>query len=165
MSDTPDPAVGFRFTEEEESQIREIVGRYPQRQAALLPVLRLAQDRSGYVSPDVVEEVARALELPPAHVAGVASFYTLYYKERVGRHLIQVCRNLSCALMGGFELIAYAEKKLGVKEGQTTEDGRFSLFAVECIAACDGAPCLQVNDDYYLNVTPERFDEILADLS
>ena len=155
----------FRFTEEEEARVKELIARYPERQAALLPVLRMAQDRAGWLSIPVMEEVGRVLDLPPAHVAGVASFYTLFYKRPVGRHVVQVCRNLSCALRGSLDLIEHAKSRLGVGLNETSEDGRFTLLAVECLAACDGAPCLQVNDDYHLDVTPQRFDEIVDELT
>lgn len=165
MSDAHPPAPAeFRFTATERQTIATIVARYPHRQAALLPVLRMAQERAGWLSPAVMEEVAAALELPPAHVAGVASFYTLFYKEPMGRHVVQVCRNISCALVGGLDLIEHAKTKLEVGLNQTSADGRFTLLAVECIAACDHAPCLQLNDDYHLDVTPARFDEIIDGL-
>lgn len=157
-------AAGFAFTDEERKTIAGIVARYPERQAALLPVLRMAQDRAGWLSPEAMEAVARVLDLPPAHVAGVASFYTLFHKKPVGRHVIQICRNLSCALVGAQELIEHAKKRLGVDEGHTSADGRFTLQTVECLAACEGAPCLQVGEDYHLSVTPDRFDALIGEL-
>ncbi|MFN7974039.1 MAG: NAD(P)H-dependent oxidoreductase subunit E [Acidobacteriota bacterium] len=154
----------FAFNPDELRAIQEIVGRYPDRQAALLPVLRMAQDRSRWLSDDVMEAVGNALDLPPAHVAGVASFYTLFYKRPVGKYVLGICRNLSCALLGAEELIEHAKKRLSLGEADTSADGKFTLETAECLAACDGAPCLQVNDAYHLNVTPERFDDIVAKL-
>ncbi len=154
----------FHFTDDELSAITEIRSHYPERQAALLPVLRMAQERAGWLSAEVMEEVARVLDLPPAHVAGIASFYTLFHKKKAGNYVVQICRNLSCSLLGAEELIAHAEQKLGAAEGQTSANGRFTLQTVECIAACDGAPCLQIGDDYHLDITPEKFDAIIDGL-
>lgn len=154
-------AAPFVFDAEERAQIAALVARYPHRQAALLPVLRMAQDRVGWLSTEAMEEVARVLDLPPAHVAGVASFYTLFHKRPVGRHVIQVCRNLSCALVGALELIAHAKERLKLEENATSADGRFTLESVECLAACEGAPCLQVGDAYHMKVTPAAFDALV----
>lgn len=157
--------VPFAWSAEERSEIAAIVARYPERQAALLPVLRMAQRKAGWLSTEAMEEVARVLDLPPAHVAGVASFYTLFHKRPVGRHVIQVCRNLSCALVGALELIEHAKKKLGVDESGSSPDGRFTLESVECLAACEGAPCLQVGgESYHMAVTREAFDKLVDEL-
>ena len=145
-------------------KIEELVRRYPKREAALIPVLRLVQDEFGCASPEDEAFVARTLGLKPMRVREVASFYTMLTSRPLGRHHIQVCVNLSCSLLGGVPLVAYLEEKLGIRTGETSADGRFSLSTVECLGACDRAPCLLVNFTYYGNVDRGRIEEILGEL-
>ena len=131
----------------------------------MLPTRRLAQEEFGYVSSDVMEFVAKLLDVPVARVRGVATFYTMYDKKPVGKYHIQVCQNLTCSLMGAESIISYLERKLGIKVGETTDDKRFTLSRVECLGACGTAPVMQINDDYYEDLTPEKVEEILKGLA
>jgi NADH-quinone oxidoreductase subunit E len=139
--------------------------RYPQARSALLPALDIAQREAGYLSPQVLREVAVLMDLPPVEVASVASFYTMLYRRPVGKHVIQVCTNISCSLMGAEHIVDVLRKKLGIEVGETTPDGRFTLLTVECLGSCGTAPMMQVDDTYYENLTEERLDAILAELS
>lgn len=156
--------MAVQFSTAAEEQFQEIVARYPIRRAAIMPTLWLAQKEFGYLSLEVMEYVAGLLELTPAFVASVASFYTMYYKEPIGRHHVQVCTNLSCSLVGAEQILACLRKRLGIDVGGTTDDGKFSLSEVECLGSCGTAPMMQVNDDYWEDLTPERTLEILARL-
>lgn len=158
-SDTPtfSPAAKARFD--------EIVTRYPIRRAAIMPTLWLAQEEFGWLSTDVLAYVAQLLDLSPAFVASVASFYTMYYKQPMGRHHVQVCTNLSCALVGADRIVDCLRRRLGIEVGETTADGKFSLSVVECLASCGTAPMMQINDDYLENLTPERTVEIIDRLA
>lgn len=142
-------------------KVQEILGRYPTRQAALMPVLWLAQREFGWLSPEVRAYVADLLGLSPATVEGVASFYTMYHKRPPGRHVIWLCGSISCMLLGHERIQQHLEQKLGIRVGETTPDGRFSLFMTECIGGCGTAPAMLVDDDYHDRLTPERVDEIL----
>lgn len=142
----------------------DIVARYPKKDAAMLPVLYLAQREFGHIGADAIDYVARLMEQAPARVRGVVSFYTMFNMKPVGRHHIQVCRTLPCALGGAEKVTAFLTQKLGIKPGQTTEDGRFTLSEVECLASCGTAPMMQINDDYYENLTEEKIAAILEDL-
>ena len=146
------------------AEFNEIVARYPKKDAAMLPVLYLAQREFGYVGDEAIDYVARLMEQTPARVRGVVSFYTMFNMKPIGRHHIQVCRTLPCALGGAERVTAFLTQKLGIKPGQTTEDGRFTLSEVECLASCGTAPMMQVNDDYYENLTEEKVSAILDDL-
>lgn len=130
----------------------------------MLPVLYLAQREFGHLGPEAIEYVARLMDQAPARVYGVVSFYTMYNMKPVGRHHIQVCRTLSCALRGAENVTALIKKKLGIEPGQTTADGRFTLSEVECLASCGTAPMMQVNDAYYENLSEEKIGEILDGL-
>ena len=143
---------------------REIVGRYPRSRSALIPLLHVAQQQDGWVSEEAMEHIAELLDLTPAEVLGTCSFYEMFKREPVGRYLVNVCTNISCLLVGGQELLAHAEERLGVKPGGTTTDGMFTLEDVECIAACTEAPCLQVNYRYRHRVTNADFDRLVDDL-
>lgn len=139
--------------------------KYPQARSALLPALEIAQREAGYLSPQVLREVALLMDLPPVEVASVASFYTMLYRRPVGKHVIQVCTNISCSLMGAEHIVDILRKKLGIEVGETTPDGRFTLLTVECLGSCGTAPMMRVDDTYYENLTEERLDAILAELS
>jgi NADH-quinone oxidoreductase subunit E len=143
---------------------RQIVARYPRSRSALIPLLHVAQEQDGWVSPEAMEHVAELLDLTPAEVLGTCSFYEMFKREPVGRYLVNVCTSISCHLMGGDELLEHCEKSLGVRAGATTADGTFTLNHVECIAACTEAPALQVNYRYVDRVTPEHADALFAEL-
>jgi NADH-quinone oxidoreductase subunit E len=143
---------------------REIIARYPRTRSALIPLLHVAQEQDGWVTEDAMAHIAELLDLTPAEVLGTCSFYEMFRREPVGQYLVNVCVGISCMLMGGDELVHHAEETLGIKAGGTTEDGMFTLQHVECIAACDGAPCLAVNYRYQLDVSHAGFDELVDDL-
>jgi NADH-quinone oxidoreductase E subunit len=154
--------MALEFSPETLKKFHETVARYPKKEAAMLPVLYLAQREFGHLGPEAIEYVARLMDQAPARVLGVVSFYTLYNMKPVGRHHIQVCRTLPCALRGAENVTGWLKKKLGIETGQTTPDGRFTLSEVECLASCGTAPMMQVNDDYYENLTEEKIGAILA---
>src|SRR5437762_3759244 len=142
-------------------KFEETVARYPKKEAAMLPVLYLAQEEFGHLGPEAIEYVATLMEQTPARVHGVVSFYTMFNLKPVGRHHIQVCRTLPCALAGSERITAAIKAKLKIGVGETTPDGRFTLSEVECLASCGTAPMMQVNDDYYENLTEKSVGEIL----
>lgn len=143
---------------------QEIIARYPRVKSALIPVLHLAQEQEGYVSTEAMAHIAELMGLTPAEVYGTASFYEMFKFHPVGRYCINVCTNISCQLLGAWELLEHAEEHLGIKAGSTTADGMFTLEDVECIAACTEAPALQVNYRYRNKVTAEQFDELVRAL-
>jgi NADH-quinone oxidoreductase subunit E len=153
------------FPPEALERIHRILSRYPTRQAALLPVLWVAQETWGWISKEAGEEVARILELPPSHVDGVLTFYTMYNLRPPGRHLIQVCTSISCHLAGASKLLEHCRKRLGIDLEETTKDGQFTLVEVECIAGCDKAPSVMVNDTYYEPMDPGTMDALIDRLS
>jgi len=153
------------FTEEEKKQIEEFVSRYPERQAAVMRTLWLAQEKFGFLPPEVIRLVADTLDLPFSHVFGVASFYTQYYKRKLGKYVLDLCTSFSCQACGGYDILHYLEEKLGIKAGETTPDELFTLREVECLGACGSAPVLQVtNGPYVHNLTPEKIDQLIEDL-
>ena len=153
--------MALEFSPETLKKFEATVARYPQKEAAMLPVLYLAQREFGHLGPEAIEYVAKLMEQAPARVHGVVSFYTMYNMKPIGRHHIQVCRTLPCALRGAEHVTDLLKKKLGIECGQTTADGRFTLSEVECLASCGSAPMMQVNDDYYENLTDEKIGQIL----
>ena len=148
-----------------EKTVDEIVRRYPQPKAAVLPVLWEVQKAKGWVPLEAEDWVATRLGVSAAHVHGCVTFYTMYKQHPSGRHHIQVCTTLSCMLRGSDELMKHLEKKLGIKAGETTPDGKFSLVRVECLGSCGTAPMFQLNDDYHENLTLEKVDRLLDGLS
>ena len=156
--------MAVEFSSEALKKFEETVSRYPKKEAAMLPVLYLAQQEFGYLSPDAIDYVAKLMGQSPAKVHGVVSFYTMYNMKPIGRHHIQVCRTLSCALGGAEKITDFIKKKLAIELGQTTDDGRFTLSEVECLASCGTAPMMQINDDYYENLDEEKVTEILDSL-
>ena len=153
--------VRVHFEPEQLAEVRRLQALYPDKRAALLPVLHLVQETFGYSSLETEEYVARLFDLSPAHVHEVVTFYTLFFRERKGRHVISVCHNLTCHLLGAPRILAYFKEKLGVEVGGTTPDGRVTLLSVECLCACEMAPMMQVDDRYEGPLTPERIDRIL----
>jgi NADH-quinone oxidoreductase subunit E len=155
------PSMAFELTAERQQQLDRILARYPNKMAACIPVLHLCQEQNAWVSDDVVAFVAEALELSTAHVFGVASFYSLFFTEPVGRTRVHVCRTLSCALAGSDGILAHCERRLGIHSGETTDDGEISLHTAECLASCGTGPMMQVGKEYHENLTPEKVDVIL----
>jgi len=156
--------MALEFSPETLKKFEETVARYPKKEAAMLPVLYLAQQEFGCLSPEAIEYVATLMEQAPARVQGVVSFYTMFNTKPIGRHHIQVCRTLSCALGGAERIMALIKRKLGIDLGQTTTDGRFTLSEVECLASCGTAPMMQINDAYYENLNEEKTEKILDSL-
>lgn len=158
------PGAPLFDSEEGRERLEAILSRYPTKQAALLPLLGYAQELHGWISTADMEEIARVLELTPAYVWSVASFYTMYNKHPAGRHMIQVCTNISCHLNGASRVLEEFLEQTGTVEGETTADGRFTVLEAECLGACGFATAVQINDAYHENVTPEKVAEILASL-
>jgi NADH-quinone oxidoreductase E subunit len=146
------------------SEIQEVAALYPDRRSAILPALRLAQERDGWLSPAALAEVADALELTPAYCQAVASFYDRYHLEPVGRHLVEVCTNLSCALAGAQQVVEAFEEELGVPPGETSEDGEVTFRVVECLGGCGYATVVAVDHRYRHNVGPDDVAEIVEEL-
>ena len=153
------------FTAEQLSEVRRLQALYPDKHGALLPVLRLAQEAFGYISLEIEEYVAGLFEMSPAHVHEVVTFYTLFFQQPTGRHVVSVCHNLSCHLLGSKSIVEHLTRRLGVEVGETTPDGRVTLLAVECLCACEQAPMMQVDDRYEGLLTPEKVDRILDGLA
>ena len=152
------------LTPESVTRIKDAATLYPRVKSAILPALTIAYRQVGHLNPDLYREIADVLDIPAVEVAEAASFYTMFPKKPVGKYLIQVCHNISCALLGADSLIDYLEQKLGIKKGETTPDKLFTLISVECLGSCATAPMMQVNQDYYENLTREKVDQILEDL-
>lgn len=156
--------MALEFSPETYKKFEKTVSRYPKKEAAMLPVLYLAQEEFGYLGSEAIEYVARIMGQSPARVQGVVSFYTMFNTKPIGRHHIQVCRTLSCALGGAEKITSFIKETLGIGPGQTTPDGRFTLSEVECLASCGTAPMMQINDEYYENLTEAKVTEILQKL-
>ncbi len=144
-------------------QIDHWIAKYPaeEKNSAVIAALMIVQEEKGYLIPEYMDAVADYLDMPPIAVYEAASFYTMYEHEPTGRHLINVCTNISCKLCGSAEVVHYLQKKLGIKLGETTEDGRYTLRSVECLGACVNAPMMQVDKDYHENLTTESIDKVL----
>ncbi len=152
------------FSEVTKKKLEKVIARYPQKNAALLPVLHLVQQEVGYISSTEEDQIAALLDLKPIHVREVVTFYTMYSRQPMGKYHIQLCSNLSCSLLGAQTLVDYLKEKLGIELGETTEDKKFTLTTVECLGACEQAPCMMVNYDYYGDLDQNRIDEILDHL-
>ncbi|MFZ2054868.1 MAG: NADH-quinone oxidoreductase subunit NuoE [Candidatus Aminicenantales bacterium] len=145
-------------------KIDEVIARYPKKEAALLPALHLVQREVGCIREDEERFVAQILELKPIKVREVVTFYTMFLRRPIGRYHLQVCSNLSCSLLGAGSLLDYLQEKLGIGVGETTADGRFTLSTVECLGACEQAPCLMINFDYHGQLDRKKIDRILEGL-
>ena len=154
--------MSLEFSADARQKIAAMCERYPTKQPVVMAALHLAQKEHGHLSDDALRLVARTLDLPYAHVYGVATFYTMFRREPGGTNTIRMCTNISCMLRGGDDILAHVEKRLGVKAGQSTPDGKFYLkIEEECLAACCGAPMMMVDHVYHENLTPKSIDEIL----
>jgi len=156
-----------RMAESTRAEIDKWIAKYPveQKQSAVMPALRIVQEANGgWLTRDLMDAIAVYLEMPAIAVYEVASFYSMYEHKPVGRHKICVCTNISCLLCGSEKIVSILESKLGIKMGQTTGDGKFTLKEVECLGACVGAPMMQVGTDYHENLTAEKIDSILDTL-
>jgi len=155
----------IEFSERARQRYQEILKRYPEKRAAVLPVLTLAQREFGWISPEVAEYVGHLMGYPPSDMLSVASFYTMLHKRPVGKYHIEVCRNVSCWLMGTYRCVDEIKRRLNIEIGGVTPDGKFSLALTECLGSCGTAPAMQVGDRYFENLTPESVGEILEQLS
>jgi NADH-quinone oxidoreductase E subunit len=158
-------SMSLEFSVDAQKKIAALCERYPSKQPVVLAALHLAQKEVGHLSDDALKLVARTLDLPYAHVYGVATFYTMFRREPGGTNTIRMCTNISCMLRGGYEVLEAFEKRLGVKKGGTTPDKKFTLVEEECIAACANAPCAVVGTKYYLDLTPGDVDKVVAELN
>lgn len=152
------------LTPESVAAMKAKVAQYPRGKSAILPALTIAYQQVGHLSDEIYKEIGKAIGVPYVEVAEAATFYTMFPKSPVGKYLIQVCHNISCALLGADSLVEYLESKLEVKKGETTSDNMFTLISVECLGSCATAPMMQINNDYYENLTREKVDKILDDL-
>ncbi len=156
----------IKFSDATLAEYRQTVLRYPSRQAALIPTLWMAQREFGCVSPEAEQYVAELMELPPAHVHAVVTFYTMFHRKPVGRFLLDVCTNLSCRLRGADQIVDCIRRRLSVEPGQTTADDKFTLGLVECLASCGTAPMLQLNQDaFHENLTVEKTLKLIDELN
>jgi len=153
-----------RLTDKNLVIAKEIIARYPRQKSALIPLLHLAQEQTGYISREAMVHLGELVGVTSAEVYGTATFYEMFRFEPIGKYLVNICGTMSCALMGAHELMHHAEKRLGVKAGGTTQDGMFTLAHAECQAACTEAPCLQVNYRYRLRVSTADLDNLIDDL-
>jgi NADH-quinone oxidoreductase subunit E len=154
--------MAFALSQEREQEFAAILARYPNKMAACIPALHLCQDANdNWVSPEAIQFVASRLELSPAHVQGVVSFYSLFNEAPPGKHQVWVCHTLSCALRGGESVLKHCEERLGIHVGETTPDGKVTLRTAECLAACGQAPMMQVDKDFHENLTMDEVDKIL----
>jgi NADH-quinone oxidoreductase subunit E len=154
----------FSLSADRERELSEIISRYPTKMAATIPALHVLQEQEGWISEDMMIWLAHRLDVSPAHIKGVVTFYTLFNQKPAGKHHVWVCRTLPCALRGAGDVVKQCEKKLGIHVGETTKDGKVSLHTAECLASCGTAPMMQVDKQYFENLTPERINEILEAL-
>jgi len=154
----------IKFNEANLKKFEAVLERYPEKRAAMLPTLWLAQKQFGWLSPDVMAYVAGLIDVAPSKVYEVATFYTMFHKQPVGKYHFQVCRTLSCQLCGAEGVTAHLKKRLGIGLGETSADGKFTLSEVECLGSCGTAPMLQLNDDYHEDLTEEKLDQLIDSL-
>ncbi|PYY01118.1 MAG: NAD(P)H-dependent oxidoreductase subunit E [Acidobacteria bacterium] len=151
----------MQYSRELEQRFQKLVTQYPWKRSALIPLLLYAQDEVGYLSDDVVSDIAKRVDLNELEVRNVISYYSLLRTKPAGKYVVQVCTNISCMLRGAENVFDHCRQKLGVDHKEVTRDGTFSVEEVECIGACSWAPAVQVNYDFHLEVTPEKMDQIL----
>jgi NADH-quinone oxidoreductase subunit E len=155
----------FKFTEENMQRVQAHIAKYPAKRAAVMPVLYIAQEQNGYISTEVMKEIASLLDITAEDVLGVVTFYTMYYQKPMGKYHVQVCTNVSCMLRGGYDIWDQVKGKLGLNNMEVTADSKFSLEEVECMGSCGTAPMIAINEDYFENLTKEKVEEILSSLS
>ena len=154
----------FVFTNKNLEKIEALKQRYPSPRALTLPLLWMAQYQEGMITMEAIEVIAGEIDTPPMEVYRVATFYTMFNLEPVGKYHIQLCKTLSCALCGKADILDHLESKLGITSGQSSEDGRYTLSQVECLGSCGTAPVMQINDVYYENLTDDKIDAVLEEL-
>ncbi len=158
-------SMAFQLSPEQTREADEIIARYPTKRAACLPLLWLCQRQTGWTNDEVIAFVAEKLELSTAAVKGVVTFYTMFHEKKVAPNVVWVCRTLSCELRGAKAVQEHMEKRFGCSAGGTSTDGKFTLLKAECLAACGQAPMIQVNDDYYEDLTIEKLDAVLDQIA
>jgi NADH-quinone oxidoreductase E subunit len=156
--------VTAHFSAENRLRAEQLVALYPQPRSALIPLCHLAQSQDGWLCATAMEEIAELCGVTAAEVYGTATFYDMLHTARVGRHVISICTNIACLFSGAYELLDHAERRLGIRCGQTTEDGEFTLEEAECLAGCDAAPCVQVNHRFVAARDDESFDALVEAL-
>ncbi len=156
--------MSFKFTQENIVKINELISHYPEKRPAVMGVLYIAQEQNGWISYEVMKEVADILEMQEEDVLGITTFYTMYHNKPAGKFHIQVCTNVSCMLRGGYKIYDHVREKLGIENGGLTSDNMFSLEEVECMGSCGTAPMIAVNEDYYENLDINQIDQILESL-
>ncbi|NLH62030.1 MAG: NADH-quinone oxidoreductase subunit NuoE [Ignavibacteriales bacterium] len=154
----------FKFSEENLQKIASVQKNYPDKRSSIMPVLYIAQEQNGWISHEVMAEVAHLLEITESEVYGVVTFYTMYHKKQVGKFHLQVCTNVSCMLRGGYDIWNKIKDKYNLEDGGVTQDGKLSLEEVECMGSCGTAPMIAINEDYFENLTPEKVIEIIDSL-
>ncbi|HDP97996.1 MAG TPA: NADH-quinone oxidoreductase subunit NuoE [bacterium] len=168
MSASPSPYLTqeseYNLSEDVVTKITEMAASFPEKNSALIPALHLIQDQFGWVPPPTIKQLAQLLKTTPNKIYGVLTFYTMFNLKPVGKYHIQICRNVSCSLLGAKHIIDYLTKKLHIQVGETTADGKFTLTLVECLGACGMAPVMMINDKYYENLDEKKVDQILKTL-
>jgi len=154
----------YRISKKTVDKINELAERFPDKNSALIPALHLIQDEIGWVPYSAVRQLSDILNIAPNKIYGVLRFYTMFHTEPVGTYHVQVCRNVSCSLLGANHIITHLTDKLGIEPGETSDDKKFTLSTVECLGACGTAPVMMINDTYYENLTESKVDEILDSL-
>lgn len=154
----------FQFTEENLKKIQHHIDKYPVKRPAVMPALYIGQEQNGYISREVMAEVAKILDMTPEDVLGIVTFYTMYHQKPMGKYHLQVCTNVSCMLRGGYDVYDKVKEKLGIGNMQVTEDMQFSLEEVECMGSCGTAPMMAVNEDFHENLTLDQVDQIIESL-
>lgn len=152
------------ISEQAKQRMRDLAARYPVSRSAVMPALHIAQQEEGYITAEGLQAIAEVLNMTTDDVESVATFYTMYYQQPKGKKVIKVCNSISCYLRNCDTLVEHLQQQLGIKPGETTPDGKYTFMTVECLASCSTAPALQVNDEFYENVTLESADALLAKL-
>ncbi len=156
--------MSFELSPERKAVLDDLLPKYPTKKALTIPLLHLCQEQEGWCSPGVVDYVAKSLDVTTAHVQGVVTFYTLFLQQKSeAKHHVWVCRTLSCELMGARDIQKHLESALGCHVGETSKDGEFALHKAECLAACGQGPMIQLDDEYFENLTTDKVDKILAE--
>jgi NADH-quinone oxidoreductase subunit E len=156
--------MAFNFTDDFKARAAAVCARYPRRDAALIPLLQELQKEQNYVAEEAMDALALFLEIPYTRVKSVVTFYTMFNREPAGKYHIQLCRNIACHMAGAPDLLGRLRAKLRISEGETSPDGLYTLSTVECLGACGSAPVIQVNEQYFEGMTPEKLDALLDDL-
>jgi len=157
--------VSFEFTAERKKRFKALLKQYPDKRSAVVPALHLAQEQEGYLSKETVEALAGMLGISAASLMDTVSFYTMFYDNPQGKYVLQVCQTLSCSLAGADAIVDHISRQQQLKVGETTADGKFTLLKVECLGSCGTGPVVQINDDYYENMSIEKVDRVLGKLS